>query len=480
MKKYISYIALITLVYVGCDLVDGTGTENPDLTLDQATAQQNSAQAWVRGLDRRIAILYNSFLTTAELTTDNYVNKATFFNQNVDNGAFRDTDSDIIGTQFQFARLREEAVFGLADILDLNPEAQGTELEAEMQFYKGYSHLVSAEVFVALPAEGSGVPQTPETHFQAAIEAFTAANSINSSPSYLLGLARAHYGLGNQSEAVQFAQAAINASPNFIRFVEFDGVNGPTNTYQNAVYDRNSFNDLQPLPRLDFLDPKYGDLGGTDESPIAFQKSEEAFLIIAEAQLADNQLNDAKQTMLELLALVDSRPIEDVDEGAEGRVGTGADTQRPNSSQYVIASEPGAPFREGLVLDRTASTPTPRVSGTSVTSDIVNDIATVDDALYYLYLLRQEIFFGEGRRIADLGIKWPIGETEALNNPNVEDSQRVPFIPSYIPSNFSDMDTFEDSEVDEQGNSIDAGVFEVVITVDMNRVLVENRGNRFN
>jgi len=470
MKKYLILSILIVTAFVGCDLIDGTNVTNPDLTLDEAVEQPNSATAWLNGLDRRTSFVYNAFLTTAELTTDNYENKATFFNQNVDNGTFRDIDTDINASQLQMGRLREQAQFGLTDVLENDPDAAGTEIEAEMYFFLGWAHIMSGETFVALPAEGGGEPQTPETHFQAAINAFTAANAISPSISYDMGLARAHYNLGNRTEAVQFAEAVLNADPSFIREARYDGVNGPTNEFQNAVYDRQSFNDLQPLPRLDFLDPKYGDLGGTNESPVIMQSAEEAHLIIAEAQLTDGVagLANAQQTMLNLLALVDTRPVRDFDETEEGRTGTAGTETRPNSSDFVVASEPGEPFIEDLVLDRTASTTVSTVSGTSVTQADINALTDETEALRTLYLMRQEVFFGEGRRMFDLGVQWPVSEVEALNNENVTDQHRQPFIPAYMPTPYG---TINDFTVDGT---------EVTIAIDMNRVIAEERGNRFN
>ncbi|MEX0681464.1 MAG: hypothetical protein WD097_08795 [Balneolales bacterium] len=470
MKKYLMISVVVALTIAGCDLIDGTQVRNPDLTLDDAINQPNAASAWVNGLNRRIAILYNDFLTTAELSTDNYENKATFFNQNVDGGTFRDIDNDFDDTQYQVGRLREEAQFGLAEVLEADPDAAGTALEAEMYFYKGWAHLIAGEAFVALPAEGGGVPQSPEDHFQDAIDAFTAANQIDANISYDLGLARAHYNLGNQTEAVTFARAVLDADDEYLRVVEYDGVNGPANTFQLAVYERQGFNDLQPLPRLDFLDPKYGDLPGTDQSPIVIQSAEEAYLIIAEAHLADDGLPDAQQTLLDLKALVDTRPTRDFDETEEGRKGgtTEAVPQRPDSSAFRVRADANAPFIEGLVLDRTAATNVPTVSGTSVTDDDINNLANNTEALRLLYLMRQEIFFGEGRRMFDLGVKWPVSEIEALNNQNVEDAHRQAFIPDYMPEPYSTINAFTEDGLD------------VTISIDMNRVIAEERGNRFN
>lgn len=473
MKKLLLITLAISFVYVGCDLIDGTGVTNPNLTLEDATGSANSASAWLVGTERRAALLMNSFLTTSEITTDNVENKNTFFNQNVNSGVIRKIDTDIENTNFAFARLREQAKYGLDVVIAENdPDAAGTEIEAEFHFYLGYAHLLAAENMTSLPAEPEGAPQSPETHFQVAISAFEDALEIVNDPSYELALARAHYGAGNKTEAVDYAESFLNNAPSdFVRYIEFDGVNGPTSTIQLAVYDRQTFRDLQPLPRLDFLDPKYGDLSGTDQSPIAMFKAEEAHLIIAEAQLSDNDLSGASETLKDLVELVGTRPSRDFNETNENRIGNEGNPQRPDSSAFVVRAEPNASFQNNLVLDRTESTSVPTISGTSVTDQIIDDNSTSETELLRLvYLMRQEIFYLEGRRMFDLGIRWPVSEVEELNNENVSESDVQPVIPSYIPTPYVTMNEFE----------ADFDSFEVTIQVDMNRVIAEQRGNRFN
>jgi tetratricopeptide (TPR) repeat protein len=473
MKKISLILLAIAIAFVGCDLIDGTNVTNPDLTLDNAVAAANSAELWLAGVERRTALVMNSFLVTAELSTDNYVNRNTFYNQNVDDGIIRSIDTDIENTNFQFARLRNQANFGINSVIpDHDPGAAGTATEAELYFYLGYAYLLAAENMTSLPAEPEGVPQGPAVHFDLAISAFTQANSIAADPSYDLALARAHYGAGNKQQAVQFANAAISSGPaDYVRYIEFDGIALLTSsTIQNAVYDRQTFNDLQPLPRLDFLDPKYGDLPGIQESPIPMLKMEEAHLIIAEAHLSDNNLNLAKEKMQDIIGLVDSRPTRAFNETEEGRIGNTMFPQRPNSSNFVVRADANSPFREGLVLDRNEATIVPTISGTSVTSDMVDALTDGTEALRTLYLLRQEIFFGEGRRMFDLGVRWPVSNVEALNNPNVSDADTQPVIPSYIPTPYFTMNEFD----------ADFDTFEVTIAIDMNRVIAEQRGNRFN
>lgn len=473
MKKLFLLVLATSFMYVSCDLIDGTNVSNPDLELETATGQPNSAASWLNGVKARQSTVYNNYLATAELATDNYINRSTFFNQNVDNGTFRDSDTDIENTNFQISRLREQAKYGIEVVIPENdPDAAGTEVEAELYFYLGWSHLMAGETFVSFPGEPLGVALTPEAHFEEAIRLFGLANGIVPDISYNAALARAHYGLGNQTEAVSFAQDVIDEDPEFVRFTEYDGVNGPTNTFQDAVYDRQSFNDLQPLPRLDFLDPKYGDLGGVEQSPIPVLSAEESYLIIAEAQLADSTPLLAQTTLIDLIALVDSRPTRDFDEVEEGRTGNSfPDISRPDTSAFVVAASPDDPFISGLVLDRTAATNVPTISGTSVTdADVIDAMNDSEEALTLLYLMRQEIFFGEGRRLFDLGIRYPVSQVEGLNNENITDADRTAFIPSYVPDPFGTMDAFTE----------DRETYEAVIDINMNRVIATQRGNRFN
>lgn len=479
MKKLIIIVCTLFFAFIfeACDLIDGTGVENPDLTIEQALAQPQSAERWTNGLKERVAVVYNDFLVTAELTTDNYVNNETFFNQNVDNGTLRDVDDDFDDTQFQIGKLREQAEFGLTEILVNNdPNAAGTELEAEMHFYKGFANLLAGELFTTLPSDGDAAAVAPAQHFQNAVQDFQNALSIDNSSetaiSYYLGLARAYYNLGEQSNAESAANDAIalDGNDDYVRMVEFDGVNGPFSSMQDAVYDRASFDDLQPLPRLDFLDPKYGQDGDT-ESSIPMFKIEEAYLIIAESQLAGGNLGPAQNTLNDLLTIVSNRPTRAFNELAEERVEADEETQRPNTSATAVKADADAPARPGLVLDRTANTVVPTISGTSVSSAMVNGLTdTGVEAIELLYLLRQEIFFGEGRRIFDLGIRWPVSENEGLINENITDSDRQPTIPSYLPP-IADFDSFAPLPCE--------GCAEVTISVNLNAAIASGRGYRF-
>ena len=105
-----------------------------------------------------------------------------------------------------------------------------------------------------------------------------------------------------------------------------------------------------------------------------------------------------------------------------------------------------------------------------MTTAQIDAITTVDDALYVLYLMRQEIFIAEGRRAADLGIRAPVSLTEVTSNNNVDegDPSTKPQIPPFIPLNI-EMDAF----------TYDPVAKTVIIKHDMNRVLVQNKTSPF-
>jgi hypothetical protein len=124
-----------------------------------------------------------------------------------------------------------------------------------------------------------------------------------------------------------------------------------------------------------------------------------------------------------------------------------------------VAFAPNQPFVDGLVLTRTTGTvKSYTVSGTSVTNAQIDAIATADDGLYVLYLMRQEIFLAEGRRMADLGMRMPVAQTEIIANPKTKDGEA--YTKAVIPAD---------------GFTYDQTAKTVVIKHDVNRLLVQNK-----
>lgn len=468
MKKITSLLILTFLFTYSCteftDVVDFTEVTNPNLSESSVVGQPNSAMIWRLGIEREISRTLNEILILAELGSDNYVNTQTFFSQFLDNLDIRTTDPDIRDTQNEISRVARMAEFGLETVGPNDPN-YNAELEADFNFFLGLSRLYAAMYFSMLPQETLGAPVSAETNYSDAIVSFDQAISLNAKPEYHLAKARANYYLGNKSEAVSAANAALNLDIDFLRSAKFDEAQDPDNTLEDALYERGTFDDFQPLPSLDFLDPKYSFVSAEEDAPVHYFKAEEAYLILAEANLSDNNLSGAKQNLTDLLNVVRTRVVRSIDDSGETRgnqENAVDDSRRPNNAIVVVNG------RRGLVLDRSqGKVSIPAISGTSLSTDEINTMTLGDDALELLYRTRQEIFIAEGIRFVDMGIKLVINENEILQNENINDQDpgTIPVIPPFIDAVKETMDAIN--------YDIDNNIATTV--VDMNSLLVENK-----
>lgn len=466
-----------------CDLFDPSNVENPNVLTDGFLNLENSAEFWLDGLERQMTIALNNgaldtgdgYITAAEIASDNYTNTQTFFNQFMDNLVIDFTDDDIEAALFSLADLRESAEFGLSNIVPSDPEANPNDV-ADIWFFKGMAHLITGELFHLAPADSAGPVVTSAGQFQLAIDALSEAingtTDATANTGYLIARARAYRLLGDRTSALADAEAALAIDPEYTRFTIHDFTNGPNNDIQDALFDRGTFDDLQPLPRLDFLDPKYfntakpNQRGDDEDADIAYIKAEEAYLILAEAQAANNDIAGAQATLKLLLQLVDDRPTERLTDINEGRTDA-APGSRPNSADWLIAASPTDPMRPALVLSRTDEVRISTISGTSVTAADIDAAALQDDLLTLIYLMRQEIFIAEGRRMTDLGIKWPVPKDEVTSNGNINegDPATEALIPAFLPA--GELDAFEMDETTK----------EATITHNLNRILVQNKAS---
>jgi tetratricopeptide (TPR) repeat protein len=462
-------VPLLAVALAGaCDAFSPTEVKNPNLTDQQFLGTPAAGAAWLRGTGRQFLITLNNVVQNAEIASDNYYNNYTTNNQVFDTPTLAYIDPEVTSIQSSIARLRYMATFGLDSVFPRDPLVTAND-KAELYYFRGVASLFAGESYVGLPAVPNGAVITWQEQLQSAIADFTQASSLSTDAaaknSYTLARARAYYRLGNKAKAVEEATALLAANPTFIRNAVYDAVNGPANAMQGVL--TSSVNNFQPLPRLDFLDPKYPNRGATVQSPLAFLKAEEAHLIIAEALLSDNNLTGAKDRLKQLLTLVNSRATELVDSRIQLRGRAGGKIVYPNASDIKVAFAPGQPLQDGFILTRTtANVRVPTISGTSVTAARIDAITTVDDGLYVLYLMRQEIFLGEGRRMADLGMRMPVAQTEIIANPSTKDGEPYtkPVIPAFIPAGF-EMDAF----------TYDVAAKTVTMKHDMNRVLVQNK-----
>lgn len=468
-------IGVFTTFLISCELVDPTEVVNPNLTEDVILSAENIMNSFVVGVRRQGAILTNAHVTIAEIASDNYDNTQTFYNQNLDNLNIIPTDADMNTLNQQVARLRELTRYGIDTVAVTDPSTTNSQI-AELYFWKGYSFMLASELFSSLPIVPNGIAVSSEQHADSALAAFTIAINKEGTAADIiaasqLASARVHRALGNKVEAVSFAEQAIATSPNLVFNVQFDQQNAPVNTMETALFFRGTFDDLQVLPRLDFLDPKYYRRSSTVASSVAILKIEEAHLIIAESQISDQNLSEALITMQNIVDLVETRPVESFSNQQQDRTQRSPGS-RPDSTDILVAASPTDSLREDLVLYRKGDPiSVPVVSGTSVTDNYLASVTTLDGALETLYLMRQEIFIAEGRRIMDMGVKFVIGEIEYLSNPNIDisDPGVSPTIPPFIDAIKGELDAFTYDPVER----------EVVIRHDVNKILVQNKASEF-
>lgn len=475
MRKRLSLLLVPLMAGValgGCDFLDPTGVDNPTVTEETFLATPEAASSWTRGVQRQLATTLDEIVMGSEVVSDNVFNNRTLFSKVFDIPQIEATDFDVTNIQGAVHRLREMAAHGL-EVVIVEDTASTPEMEAALHLYRGYAYLFAGELFVGLPAEPNGPVVDPEQQFALATQDFEAAASIAPNEEIrvaaTLAQARAEYAASNRSAAVAAAEQAKAMAGDGVYFVEYDNVDGPANTMQFAVYDSPFGDEFQPLPRLDFLFPKYYSEGAGDESPIALAKVEEAYLILAEAALSQGDLAGARAELSALLDVVDSRPTALIDDRGQERGRRGGTWIYPNTSDILVAASPEAEPRAGLVLTRSGDrVEVPTVSGTSVTEAMLDEATTEEQLYYLLYLMRQEIFVLEGRRMFDLGIRFPVANDEALTNPEIDEASPAlqAQIPSFIPQDYGlDGFTYED------GDTL------AVIHNDMNQVIVENRSS---
>lgn len=468
IKKYI-LLASMAFACVSCELLQPDNIINPNVDEDTFLKTPNAMTTWVNGANRSFASVIGTYVELIEILSDNYFNNYSQSSKVFDFPTILYTDVDVTNLQRYVGTLRETAIQGLKVVA----AADATTTDAQrfnLYYIKGYSYLLAGEYFLALPVENGGEVKGWRENLNLAISTFIESlgytNNTDEKAFINTSIARAYYRLGDRTNAVKYANDALSLSKNFVKQVKYDGDNGVVSSIQGYIYGTN----FQPLPRLDFLDPKYFQKSSAKEArPVCIAKAEEPYLILAEAALADNDLNGAKNTLKTLLALVKSRPVEiGINDQLEGRY-NGGYKEYPNSSAYRVAASADDEFRSGLVLDRQAPNliSIPYISGTSVTETMIDTPKTVDALLEVVYLMRQEIFMAEGRRAADLGIRMPVCETEAANTPSAA-NYKTAQIPSFIPLN-QDMDAFE---MDKEAKT-------VVIKYNMNRIIVENKSSEY-
>jgi hypothetical protein len=473
MTKIIKRILIFSLLTVmfsvySCDLVDPTEVKNPSITEENLLENANGGSAsFVVGLHSQFASALTTTIYVVEPASDNYDNTSTFISPNLDNPRSITSDDASLGSTayiyMQVQNLRALSDFGISTILPRDSKATDNQ-KAEMHYYRGYALLLLSENFWAFPIVDQGLAVTSAQAVLMAIDEFNTAYNLSTDNTVMVNckylLARAYRLAGNKTSAETEAQAALAlGGPDYVYRQEYDLTYNPNILYYYLV--SRIQNDLQPLPRLDFLDPKY--IG--QDSPTACIKAEESHLIIAEVAISNGNLEAAKVSLKNAIEIAKSRNT-----GLQSSDTTFIDDdprrRRPNSASYLVKASSTATAITNLIQQRYGEEVIVYpVSNTSLTISDIDALSTKNQLVKALYLLRQEIFFLEGRRMSDLGIRLPVMRREEDSNPNFTDGSDGTYVkvPSYIPT-ADGMDAF----------TTDATNMIVTCTYDMNQLIADN------
>ncbi len=460
----ITSLSLAAVMLTSCD------PTSPDLTDEEYLQTDNPMDSWVAGINAELASAVGEFALLLDVATDNYRNVYSRYNREFDKPNILYTDSDVETLQRYIGKLRESALYALNTIAPI--DAPTASQQQDIYVALAYSYILAGENFTAIPMEENGLPVQPSAQLAKAIEVLNEADAVLSStdfqPIYHTLLARVYRDLGDVDNASQHARQALASDDDFVYYVEYDEANSIVNYMKDASYSTNWW---EPLPRLDYLDPKYQSTAESQRMAIA--KAEEDYLILAEASLYDTGGSEyfMQNYSDALFALLASRGNATLTDDGEMREYTSGDvTINLNTSGWLVRASAGEEAREGLILNRAGGDITvPSLSATSVTQTEFES-ATGDELLQAIYLMRQEIFFAEGRRFADLGMRLPLCEVEAnritYNNSGYDVADYiVAYIPSYLPTDEHAMDAY----------TVDADTKVVTITYNLNKLLVQNK-----
>ena len=468
----------LTMGIGGCDFLDPTNVENPRTTLEDLAEAGEPTKAILAGMRAQFARMVNSTSVLQEVVSDNYSIHGTGLSGTYDfpreiTPSDVNSTGDATGVYWNAQELKAQGNFLLDDVAPDDETATAEQL-AEAHYYRGMAYLVLAENFAYAPLEADGAAVPAAQILDLAVTDLQAALGSAVDTRAQAALARTHRWRGDAAAASTAAQAVLDADPEYVFLQEYDA--GSITNSANAFLVLRALQEMQPLPRLDFLDPKFL----TRESGIAVAKAEEMHLILAEIELAAGNVGPGRDALVDALNLALSRPATEFFDG-DPRLNADL-TIRPRDANFEIRADADAPYVPGLVLERPGSTVQATISGTSLDPADVQAMTSLDELWHALHLARQEILFLEGRRMSDLGIRLPVMQREVDQNPTLSmgDPATQPVVPSYIPP-LNQMDLYTPLVLYEE---VGEGVVnqletQVTMTVDMNRVLTENQVTPF-
>ena len=262
-----------------CDLVEPDEIINPNVDEEAFLHSDNPMETWVNGTEKEFALHMSDFVELMEILSDNYFNNYTRSSKVFDVPQLLYTDADVTKLQRHVGALREMADYGLQTVAKVDPSTTDAQ-RFHLLCVKAYSFLLAGDFFRALPLTDGGDAVEWNGQLQKAIETLDEALPLAGSDddrAFVQTLyARAAHRLGDRELAASHARQSLAASSNYCRQLQFDSKNGVVSGVQEAIWS----DWFQPLPRLDFLDPKYFQMTSTDQCPITIAKAEENYLIL--------------------------------------------------------------------------------------------------------------------------------------------------------------------------------------------------------
>ena len=469
-------VALIAILgLAGCDFLDPTEVDNPATTDEDLAASEEPTLSLLPGLRAMFARAINP--VDPEVISDNYQIRGTGIDKTFDSP--RNITPDLMGRVARsyswIQELRALSDFVLDDIVPDDETATAAQ-RGEAHYYRGMAYLLMGERFVAAPTDTNGTPVASAALIGLAITELTTARTLADeefTDAATAALARAHYVAGDAASARTEALAVLAADADYAFGIGYDDAtvtNGPfTFLYLRTIKE------MQPNPRLDFLDPKYT----ARNAPIYVSKAEEMHLILAEYEFSQGNWGLGREQIalaIEMSATRGTEAFLDNDPRLNDDL-----SPRPRDAAITVRADASSPYRPGLVLSRsdTGSTVnTPIVSATSLDADSVRALTTNEESLHAMFLARQELMMLEGRRMTDLGIRLPISQDEIETNPNISegDTGTEVYVPSIIPAQ-DELDTYSPASPytwNDTAEVWELSTTEVTCLWDMNRILAQN------
>jgi tetratricopeptide (TPR) repeat protein len=467
-------VAAAAVLLSGCDLLDPTKVSNPNTTAEDLANSAEPTRALLPGVRAQVARAVGS-VVNLDLITDNLEIAFTNITGEMNDPHAVDPDggtyNGLGGAYWQLQELRAIADFVIDTIGPRDTRATPAQL-GEARYYRGMAFLMQGENFRGLPRTTSAEPTGWQQLLDLAVADFAAALTMDPTPALATAirgaLARTHRARGDAQQAESFAQQVLTANPTFLNAQPYS-----SGEIENPVFgdDRTR----QPLPRLDFLDPKYT----SRSAPVPLGKAEEMHLILAEVAMSRGSYPAAAAHVADAIRVARARPTSSVDD-RDQRLNPDL-TVRPRTAGILVRADADSPFRAGLVLTRPGVVSMPSTSGTSLSADSVQALTSPEAIRHAFWLARQEILYLEGRRLSDLGVRLPISARELDASPTLTRSipEASVLVPAYVPAagavnRFSPRSPYVDRT---QGGALETD--RITIEVDMNKILARERVSRF-